>query len=222
MRGYPFVKSKNESKFAKKRMEYHIITILAMVVIYYLGRYYHENKKPEYCSSTSNDESDDILNETETVRAMDNNEAPKETKPVTKDLAYSLLHKLGCAPEEAEDGRIRFEYQGITFLMEAVNDCLFVNIIWPWCHSFSIFDIDEYARVLKVVNEINKNSSCSVFYIPNPESDEVAVHIKKHLLLTPQIQNIEEYMKVMFRVLFAAQRELVTEIEKYRLQECEK
>lgn len=106
--------------------------------------------------------------------------------------------------------------------MEAVDECLFVNLIWPWCHSFSIYDIDEFARVRKVVNEINMNSSCTVFYIPNPESDEVAVHIKKHLLLTPQIPNIEEYMKVMFRSFFVAQRELVTEIEKYRLQECEK
>ena len=203
-------------------MEYHIITILAIVVIYNLWRYYHEDKQTEYCSPISNDESGETLNETETVRAMENSEIPKETKPATKDLAYSLLHKLGCAPEETEDGRIRFEFQGITFLMEAVNDCLFVNLIWPWCRSFSIFDIDEFARVRKVVNEININSSCSVFYIPNPESDEVAVHIKKHLLLTPQIPNIEEYLKVMFRSFFAAQRELVTEIEKYRLQECEK
>ena len=203
-------------------MEYHIITILAIVVIYNLWRYYHEDKQTEYCSPISNDESGETLNETETVRAMENSEIPKETKPATKDLAYSLLHKLGCAPEETEDGRIRFEFQGITFLMEAVNDCLFVNLIWPWCHSFSIFDIDEFARVRKVVNEININSSCSVFYIPNPESDEVAVHIKKHLLLTPRIPNIEEYLKVMFRSFFAAQRELVTEIEKYRLQECEK
>lgn len=203
-------------------MEYHIIAILAIVVIYNLWRYYHEDKQPEYCSPISNDESGETLNETEIVRAMENSEAPKETKPATKDLAYSLLHKLDCAPEETEDGRIKLEFQGITFLMEAVNDCLFVNLIWPWCHSFSIFDIDEFARVRKVVNEINMNSSCSVFYIPNPESDEVAVHIKKHLLLTPQIPNIEEYMKVMFRSFFVAQRELVTEIEKYRLQECEK
>ena len=203
-------------------MEYHIIAILAIVVIYNLWRYYHEDKQPEYCSPISNDESGETLNETEIVRAMENSEVPKETKPATKDLAYSLLHKLGCAPEETEDGRIKLEFQGITFLMEAVNDCLFVNLIWPWCHSFSIFDIDEFARVRKVVNEINMNSSCSVFYIPNPESDEVAVHIKKHLLLTPQIPNIEEYMKVMFRSFFVAQRELVTEIEKYRLQECEK
>lgn len=203
-------------------MEYHIITILAIVVIYNLWRYYHENKQPDYCSLTGSDDNSETVTETETTSAMDNNEIPKEAKPATKDLAYSLLHKLGCAPEETEDGRIKLEFQGITFLMEAVNDCLFVNLIWLWCHSFSIFDIDEFARVRKVVNEINMNSSCTVFYIPNPESDEVAVHIKKHLLLTPQIPNIEEYMKVMFRSFFVAQRELVTEIEKYRLQECEK
>ena len=203
-------------------MEYHIITILAIVVIYNLWRYYHEDKQPDYCSSIGSDDSSETVIETETISAMDNNEISKEAKPATKDLAFSLLHKLGCAPEETEDGRIKLEFQGITFLMEAVNDCLFVNLIWPWCHSFSIFDIDEFARVRKVVNEINMNSSCSVFYIPNPESDEVAVHIKKHLLLTPQIPNIEEYMKVMFRSFFVAQRELVTEIEKYRLQECEK
>ena len=203
-------------------MEYHIITILAIVVIYNLWRYYHEDKQSEYCSSKGSEENGETMIETETISEMDKNELPKEEKPATKDLAYSLLHKLGCVPEETEDGRIKLEFQGITFLMEAVNDCLFVNLIWPWCHSFSIFDIDEFSRVRKVVNEININSSCSVFYIPNPESDEVAVHIKKHLLLTPQIPNIEEYMKVMFRSFFVAQRELVTEIEKYRLQECEK
>ncbi len=203
-------------------MEYHIITIIAVVVIYNLWRYYHENKQPDYCSSIGSDESSETVTETETISAMENNEIPIEAKPETKELAYSLLNKLGCTPEETEDGRIRLEFQGITFLMEAVNECLFVNLIWPWCHSFSIFDIDEFARVRKVVNEININSSCSVFYIPNPESDEVAVHIKKHFLLTPQIPNIEDYIKVMFRSFFAAQRELVTEIEKYRLQECEK
>ena len=139
--------------------------------------------------------------------------------PLLQEYEDSLPFVL---PEETEDGRIRLEFQGITFLMEAVDECLFVNLIWPWCHSFSIYDIDEFARVRKVVNEINMNSSCSVFYIPNPESDEVAVHIKKHFLLTPQIPNLEEYMKVMFRSFFVAQRDLVTEIEKYRLQECEK
>jgi len=199
----------------------HIIGILVVVVIYNLWRYYHQDEEPVYCPPTNNDENDNSLIESND-RVMENNETHMNNKPETKNLAYSILRQLGCAPEETEEGRIRLEFQGITFLMEAVDECLFVNLIWPWCHSFSIFDIDEFSRVRKVVNEINVNSSCSVFYIPNPESDEVAVHIKKHFLLVPQIPNIEEYMKVMFRSFFAAQRELLTEIEKYRLQECEK
>ena len=183
----------------------HIIGILVVVVIYNLWRYYHQDEEPVYCPPTNNDENDNSLIESND-RVMENNET----------------HMNNNTPEETEDGRIRLEFQGITFLMEAVDECLFVNLIWPWCHSFSSYDIDEFARVRKVVNEINMNSSCSVFYIPNPESDEVAVHIKKHFLLTPQIPNLEEYMKVMFRSFFVAQRDLVTEIEKYRLQECEK
>ena len=200
----------------------HIIGILVVVVIYNLWRYYHQDEQPVYCPPTNNDENDNSLIESNNDRVMENNETHMNNKPETKNLAYSILRQLGCTPEETEDGRIRLEFQGITFLMEAVDECLFVNLIWPWCHSFSIYDIDEFARVRKVVNEINMNSSCSGFYIPNPESDEVAVHIKKHFLLTPQIPNLEEYMKVMFRSFFVAQRDLVTEIEKYRLQECEK
>lgn len=199
----------------------HIIGILVVVVIYNLWRYYHQDEEPVYCPPTNNDENDNSLIESND-RVMENNETHMNNKPETKNLAYSILRQMGCTPEETEDGRIRLEFQGITFLMEAVDECLFVNLIWPWCHSFSSYDIDEFARVRKVVNEINMNSSCSVFYIPNPESDEVAVHIKKHFLLTPQIPNLEEYMKVMFRSFFVAQRDLVTEIEKYRLQECEK
>ena len=199
----------------------HIIGILVVVVIYNLWRYYHQDEEPVYCPPTNNDENDNSLIESND-RVMENNETHMNNKPETKNLAYSILRQMGCTPEETEDGRIRLEFQGITFLMEAVDECLFVNLIWPWCHSFSIYDIDEFARVRKVVNEINMNSSCSVFYIPNPESDEVAVHIKKHFLLTPQIPHLEEYMKVMFRSFFVAQRDLVTEIEKYRLQECEK
>ena len=73
----------------------------------------------------------------------------------TRQLALRTIENIGSSLEESEDGRIQFEYQGIVFLMEADNDCLFVNLIWPWCHSFSKFDIDEFARVRQVVNEIN-------------------------------------------------------------------
>lgn len=131
----------------------------------------------------------------------------------TRELAYRTLRQIGCKPEDTEEGRIKFDYQGVTFLMEAVNGCLFVNLIWPWCHSFSKFDIDEFARVRQVVNEVNMQGTMSVFYTV-ADSDDVALHIKKHFLLVPQILQIEEYLKTILDVFFRTARTLDLEIEK--------
>ena len=86
---------------------------------------------------------------------MDITNPVEEVGPNTKCLAINTLQEMGCHPEEMESGRIIFEYQGVTFMMEATDECLFVNLIWPWCHSFSKYDIDEFARVRKVVNKMN-------------------------------------------------------------------
>ena len=138
----------------------------------------------------------------------------------TKNLAYKLLREMGIKPQETEEGRIKFEYQGIFFLMEAINECKFINLIWPWFHSFSKFDIDEFARVRQLVNDINTKGTVSVIY-GITDSDDVAVHIKKNLLLVPQIPDLEEYMKVTLDSFFRTARTLDIEIEKCRFQECE-
>jgi len=52
------------------------------------------------------------------------------------------------------------------------------------------------------------------------DSDEVAVHIKKDFLQTPQILDTEEYLKTIFDSFFRTARTLDVEIEKKRLQEC--
>lgn len=141
-----------------------------------------------------------------------------ETK--TRQLVYRLLSKISCDPKYTEEERIQFEYQGVFFLMDAVDDCQFVNIIWPWCHSFSKFDIDEFARVRQVVNEINAYGAVSVFYNVT-DSDEVAVHMKKHFLFVPQIPDLEGYLKCILDVFFRTARALDIEIEKKRMAECE-
>ena len=104
--------------------------------------------------------------------------------------------------------------------MEADNECLFVNLIWPWCHSFSKFDIDEFARVRQVVNEVNLRDTLSVVYTIS-DSDDVALHIKKNFLLVPQIPEVEEYLKLILNSFFRTARTLDLEIEKCRMQECE-
>ena len=191
-------------------MEWHIIGILAFVVIYNIWRYYREDDSYEYSPVVSDTSDNKQVAETNMEETIS-----------TRQLALDTIEHIGSEPKYTEEGRIQFEYQGVIFLMEAVNDCMFVNLIWPWCHSFSKFDIDEFARVRQVVNDMNARGTASVFY-GITDSDDVAVHIKKHFLLVPQIPDLEDYMKLMLDSFFRTARTLDLEIEKCRLQECER
>ena len=191
-------------------MEWHIIGILAFVVIYNLYRYYHEDDSYEYSPVVTDTSDNHQITETNMEETIS-----------TRQLALKTIENIGSTPQYTEEGRIQFEYQGVIFLMEAANDCMFVNLIWPWCHSFSKFDIDELSRVRQVINDINMRGTASVFYCIT-DSDDVAVHIKKHFLLVSQIPGLEEYLKLMLDSFFRTARTLDVEIEKFRLQECER
>jgi hypothetical protein len=191
-------------------MEWHIIGILAFVVIYNLYRYYHEDDSYEYSPVITDTSDNHQITETNMEETIS-----------TRQLALKTIENIGSTPQYTEEGRIQFEYQGVIFLMEAANDCMFVNLIWPWCHSFSKFDIDEFSRVRQVINDINMRGTASVFYSIT-DSDDVAVHIKKHFLLVSQIPGLEEYLKLMLDSFFRTARTLDVEIEKFRLQECER
>lgn len=187
-------------------MVWHIIILTIIVVVFNIWRYYHEN------------DCDDII-EPETKYNEVNVSYMEETIS-TRQLALKTIENIGSEPKYDETGRIQFEYQGVVFVMEADNECLFVNLIWPWCHSFSKFDIDEFARVRHVVNEINLRDTLSVVYTIS-DSDDVALHIKKHFLLVPQIPEVEEYLRMILNSFFRVVRTLELEIEKCRMQECE-
>ena len=191
-------------------MEWHIIGILVFVVIYNIYRYYHEDDDNDYCpvdtKTTSIDQAKEIVME-ETIS--------------TRQLALNTIENIGSEPKYNEEGRIQFEYQGVIFLMETANDCDFVNLIWPWCYSFNKFDIDEFARVRQVANDINAYGVVSVFYGVT-DSDDVAVHVKKNFLFIQQIPGIEDYLRMMLEEFFRAVRKLDLEIEKIKMQECER
>ena len=191
-------------------MIWHILGILAFVVIYNIWRYNQEADSNDYGPNIE----PEPKNNEENVTRM-------EETISTRQLALRTIENIGSEPKYDEAGRIQFEYQGVIFLMEAANDCMFVNLIWPWCHSFSKFDIDEFARVRQVVNDINATGTASVFY-GITDSDDVAVHIKKHFLLVSQIPDLVDYLKLMLESFFRTARTLDLEIEKYRMQECER
>ena len=190
-------------------MVWHIIILTVFIVIYNVWRYNRENDGDDY---GPNIEPEPMNNEV-------NGSCMEETIS-TRQLALRTIENIGSEPKYDEAGRIQFEYQGVIFLMEAANDCMFVNLIWPWCHHFSKFDIDEFARVRQVVNEVNLRESVSVVYTIS-DSDDVALHIKKHFLLVPQIPEVEEYLRMILNSFFRVVRTLELEIEKCRMQECE-
>ena len=183
-------------------MVWHIIILTVFIVIYNVWRYNRENDGDDYGSNI----------EPEPMNNEENGSCMEETIS-TRQLALRTIENIGSEPKYDEAGRIQFEYQGIVFLMEAANDCMFVNLIWPWCHSFSKFDIDEFARVRQVVNEINLRDTLSVVYTIS-DSDDVALHIKKHFLMVPQITEVEEYLRMMLNSFFRTARMLELEIEK--------
>ena len=191
-------------------MTWHIIGILVFVVIYNIWRYYHEDDSDDYGSNIEPEPMNNEVNGTNMEETIS-----------TRQLALRTIENIGSEPKYDEAGRIQFEYQGVIFLMEAANDCMFVNLIWPWCHNFSKFDIDEFARVRQVVNEINVQGTVSVVYTL-ADSDDVAVHIKKHFLFISQIPQIEDYLKLILKNFFDIARRLELEIERLKMQECEK
>ena len=142
---------------------------------------------------------------------------PNGTSRETRKLAIKLLQHLNCSPEDEEYGRIKFSYQGIYFLLEASDDCLFVTLIWPWCHSFSKFDIDEFSRVRQVINDINSRGTSTVFYGIS-DSDEVAVHVKCNFLLVSEIPDLQSYFKLEIDDLFRTARALELEVERNRME----
>ena len=139
----------------------------------------------------------------------------------TRQVALNTIERIGSTPQYTEEGYIQFDYQGITFLIEATNDCAFANLIWPWCHSFSKFDIDEFARVRQVLNDINARGVVSTFYSIT-DSDDVAVHLKKNFLLVQQIPDLDNYLRLILDAFFRTARILDVEIERLKMQECER
>ena len=194
------------------------LTLAAAFIIYSIYKYYKESQEEK--EAEENRYFEELMSEKSETK--ENNELSLTSGDMdTRDLALRTLHSIGSEPIETEEGRIEFEYQGIRFIMEAVNDCAFVNLIWPWFHSFSKFDIDEFARVRQVVNDVNLRDTVSVVYTI-ADSDEVALHIKKNFIFLPQLPQIDEYLKLNLNSFFRTARTLDLEIEKHRMQECEK
>lgn len=142
----------------------------------------------------------------------------KEEKKGTRDLFLETLTKIGCQyeVEEGEDGDITFGYQGEYFMVRATNEVRYIQIFdTHWAHV-ELYDIDEFARLKKAINESNLRNSVTTVYTINEAGSTVDVHCKSVILFIPEIPNLEDYLRLEFSDYFRVHETINMEMIKQR------
>lgn len=144
-----------------------------------------------------------------------------ETKG-TRELFLATLNRIGCQYQmanEENDERIFFAYQGEHFIANANNTLRFIQL-WDthWEH-IELYDIDEFARLKKVINLANLNNSVMTIYTIDEDAKTVDVHCKSTVLFIPEIPDIEDYLKLELNEFFRAHQFVKLEMAKLRDKE---
>ncbi len=159
----------------------------------------------------------------EQQNTMETNNNNNEIKPVTdeihveigtRDLLIRTLQEMGCPVKIDNLQNIEFSYQGQQFIALAANELLCIDIIYPWWHSCSLFNVEYLGQLKKAINEVNSNGRVCTYTLISNEQDTVGVHSRKNLLFIPQIPNLTDYLQAMLADFFRTRHHLEAEMEK--------
>lgn len=186
-----------------------IFLVLASLFLRKLWNSNEEEKKRLYANEPQIEEKEQTM--------MENKEKG------ARDLLLETLTKIGCqyqVAEEENDNRIYFAYQGEHFFVEATNEAGYIHIYDTHWGHVELYDIDEFARLKKAINESNLNNSVITIYTIDEAGNNVDVHCKSTILFIPQIPHIEAYLKTELDAFFRAHHSVGYEMT--RLRENEK
>lgn len=148
-------------------------------------------------------------------------EETKGTKS-TRDLFMETLTEIGCQYElsdEQDDDRIFFDFQGEHFFAGVNNDSFYVHIYDTYWEHVELYDIDEFSRLRKAVNESNRVCSVTTFYVIDEGGKTVDVHSKSIIPFMPQIPNLGAYLRIELNEFFRAHQCVGMEMAKQREKE---
>ena len=150
-----------------------------------------------------------------------NKETNKEEKMGTRDLFLETLTTIGCQyeieeSEDDEEGDIRFGYQGEFFVVRASNKTQFIQIYDTHWGHVELYDIDEFARLKKAINESNIRNSVTAVYTIDEAGNNVDVHCKSVILFVPEIPNIADYLRLELSEYFRVHETVNMEMAKQR------
>ena len=146
---------------------------------------------------------------------------PEEEAKGTRDLFLETLTKIGCQYEigDGEDGDINFGYQGEYFTVRASNKVRYIQIYDTHWGHVELYNIDEFARLKKAINESNLRNSVTTVYTIDEAGGNVDVHCKSVILFIPEIPDIENYLRLELNEYFRAHETVNMEMVKQREQE---
>mgnify|MGYP006873031304 CR=1 FL=1 len=181
------------------------LVIAAIIIgIVNLYRYYKQNQAEEATDEVTTSEQASSAN----------------NQCATRNLVFSTLKKMGCEYYEEDELRIRFTFQGETFIIDSSNDCLFINVYDPWWFELPMSgDIEDFARMQKAVNLANCKGSCTVLYTYNEEEGLIGVHSRKNIIFVPQITELDKYLASILDGFFKIQRLVMSEMDKIKNKE---
>lgn len=214
-----------------------IIIVLAIVAVVGICANMYMNKRSE--TEVKNKESEQVLDDNITVvnsgtsdqtkvelKSESNNKEDnvmEETKG-TRDLFLETLTKIGCQYEtgDGEDDDINFGYQGEYFVVRASNNNRFIHIYDTHWGHVELYNIDEFSRLKKAINESNIKNSVTAVYTIDEAGSNVHVHCKSVILFTPEIPDIADYLRLELSEYFRVHETVNMEMAKQRDAEVSK
>ena len=214
-----------------------IIIVLAIVAVVGIFANKYMNKRSE--TEVKNKESEQVLDDNITVvnsgtsdqtkvelKSESNNKEDnvmEETKG-TRDLFLETLTKIGCQYEtgDGEDDDINFGYQGEYFVVRASNNNRFIHIYDTHWGHVELYDIEEFSRLKKAINESNLKNSVTAVYTIDEAGSNVHVHCKSVILFTPEIPDIADYLRLELSEYFRVHETVNMEMAKQRDAEVSK
>lgn len=197
-----------------------VLAIAAVTIVLFLMMRYKGKKEEQ----ESNDAADKIMQDVN-VQAQEEKENIMEPKSInmnigTRDLFLQTLVRIGCQYEivgdDADKGDISFGYQGENFIARTSNNFRYLHLYDTYWGRIDMYDIDEFSRLRKAVNESNLNNSVTAVYTIDKESSTVNVHSKSVILFIPQIPDIENYLRLELNEFFRVHNAMNSEMNKLR------
>ena len=204
-----------------------ILTVLIMVVVVgFFVNNYMRGREQDLSAVTTDVNADLYDRAIEEMKSESKNMENKnlEERKGTRDLFLETLTKIGCQYEigEGEDGDINFGYQGEYFVVRASNNNRFIHIYDTHWGHVELYDIDEFARLKKAINESNLRNSVTTVYTIDEAGSNVDVHCKSVILFTQEIPEIVDYLRLELSEYFRVHETINMEMAKQRELEVNK